>query len=385
MSGLGQVDLAARAGIGNGSVSKVENGRANLSDSLVESIAKVLDCKPEFLLSPTEIPSATRPWLRAYADAPKRSLDRQVADCMVMMETADSLSLTRIPDTLPVFGGDPSNDEDIELFAAEVRSAAQLGEGDVVGNCIRAAERLGCVVLPMNDELGRHMGLSLRVDLVPIISVSRPSLDAARHVPGDRQRMTVAHEIGHLALHSGSPPPSTATEASQIEKQAFRFAGAFLAPGDAMLEELDEHGGRVTLRTLASIKETWGVAIKALVMRYRSLGVIDDDHARNLYKQISARGYNKGEPVEVGNEKAIWLSRALAKTTSSSGARGLRDASDRSGIGLSHFVRWTEWGPTESVGAGAEVLEMPTRRSGSTTVHRSSDSGTVERLPVRRN
>src|SRR5690606_30442233 len=46
--------------------------------------------------------------------------------------------------------------------------ASVLSDGDVVGNCIRRTERLGVLVLPMHDELGRHMGLSQRVDARPI-------------------------------------------------------------------------------------------------------------------------------------------------------------------------------------------------------------------------
>lgn len=58
-----------------------------------------------------------------------------------------------------------------------------------MGNSIRAAERLGCVVLPMDSELGRHLGLSLRVDDVPIIRVARTSTS-----PDDE----VLPSLGHL-------------------------------------------------------------------------------------------------------------------------------------------------------------------------------------------
>jgi hypothetical protein len=232
------------------------------------------------------------------------------------MEAIVGLQLKLMPDALPHFTGDLMDQSAIEDFAMDVRVAAGLGEGDVVGNSIRAAERLGCVVLPMPEEVGRHIGLSVRANMTDMICLGRRTSDGVP-VPGDRQRWTVAHELGHLALHVALGAPTTAEEASQIEKQAHSFAGAFLAPGDAMLEELERLGGRVTLQTLARIKESWGVSIKALVTRFRNLGVIDSDHARSLFKQISARGWNKTEPVHVGTENAIWFMRAIETAMSS--------------------------------------------------------------------
>lgn len=358
-SGLGQVEFADRVGIANGSVSKLENGRMQVSAELAEAIALVLDCSPRFLVAPAHGLPPSRPWLRAYADASKRAVDRHMAECAIATEVVAGLGLATIPDTVPVFDGDLADDDSIEQFASEVRAAANLEEGDVVGNAIRAAERLGCFVVPMRQELGRHLGMSMRGDLAPMICVSRPSGDPDRQVPGDRQRFTVAHEIGHLALHSGLGPPRSAEEASRIEKQAHLFAGAFLAPGEAMLEELSNHGGRVTLRTLASIKERWGIAIKALVMRFRGLGVIDGEQARSLYKQISARGWNKAEPVPVGNEDAIWLSRAISKkmgpTPDPLGAAALEV-----GIGRDYLSRWTDWSPT-GPDESADVIALKPR------------------------
>jgi hypothetical protein len=64
-------------------------------------------------------------------------------------------------------------------------------------------------VLPMPDELGRHLGMSVRIDSTPVICVSKASSAGKPSVPGDRQRWTIAHELAHLGLHShlGSPRP----------------------------------------------------------------------------------------------------------------------------------------------------------------------------------
>lgn len=347
VAGLGQEDFAKRIGIASGSVSKLENGRMPLSTQLLSDVAVSLRCTPEFLTMPLELGPTTRPWLRAYADAPKRSVDQMVDDCTTAMEAIVALKLKTLPDTMPLFTGDLMDQAAIEDFAIDVRVAAGLGDNGVVGNSIRAAERLGCILLPMPDELGRHLGISVRADRgTAMICLGGWAADGTP-VPGDRQRFTVAHELGHLTLHSAIGAPITAEDAGLIERQAHVFAGAFLAPGDAMLRELSTLGGRVTLQTLAKIKQRWGISIKALVARFQNLTVIDADHARSLYKQISARGWNRNEPVSVGTERAIWLSRAIEAA-----GRGSLDPIDSAarqiGLHRSHFDRWLDWSLTDA-------------------------------------
>lgn len=343
VNGLSQAELADRSAIPTGTVSMVEHGRQGLEAIALDRVAQVLDCSSEYLTGPRPEPVSTRPWLRAYADAPKRAVDRYVADTETAIAAFEALRLTLYPESLPVFGEDLNDEDAIEDFAADVRRAAGLDDGDVVGNCIRRTERLGVVVLPMDDELGRHLGLSLRVNSTPVIRVSRPRLSETDKTtpPGDRQRFTVAHELGHLTLHGTTPPPASAVEARVIEQQAHRFAGAFLAPAEPLLADMAKFGGRVTLSTLAELKETWGVSIKMLVVRMRQLGQIDDNHARSLYKQISARKWNSNEPVNVGHEHAIWLDKALTKAKAAQADDGYSAA----GLAARYLEEWRQWDP----------------------------------------
>lgn len=360
VAGLDQAELAQRTQIASGSISKIENGRLVPKESEQLRLARALGCDPNFLVRPNTIGPATRPWLRAYADASQRALDRQLADCNLLAETIEVVGLKVLPDMIPTFRGDRPDDDEIESYALEVRETAGVAAGDALPNAVRVAERLGCVITPMLEELGRHVGLSIRANLIPVICLSRPSADPARHVPGDRQRFTVAHELGHLGLHASWGPPRDADEASRFEREANRFAGAFLAPADAILEDLRYEGGRVTLRTLAVLKERWGVAIKALVMRCRSLGVIDDDHARSLYKQISSRGWNRSEPVQVPNETAVWLEKAI-RAQYRQATDAVKAAASDAGLDPSHLRRWMNWRPTAQARL-ADVISLTERR-----------------------
>ena len=362
---ISQMDLAKALtkgeSEGNSLISKIENGRQPVDAPTLDALSAALGCTPEFLTREPMDFIATRPLLRAYADAPSRIVESVVADNVLVAESVARLRLKRIPDRIPIFDGDLSDDEGIERFAEEVRAAAGFAEGDVVGNAMRSADRLGCVVLPMMSELGRHLGISQRIDGSPFIRVSRPG-SGDHLVPGDRQRFTVMHEVGHLALHSDLPPPETADEARRIERQAHRFASAFLAPADALLDDWSNLGSRVTLSVLADLKATWGIAIKALVVRFQQLGIIGADQATSLYKQISKRGWNKAEPVQTTNEEPIWLARAINRRLEpQAGASAVEVAARLVSLSEEHLRGWIDWSP---VGGGADVMDLPRRASG---------------------
>lgn len=302
-----QSRLAEAAGTSTTTISQIERGRVVATTSMVEGVALALGCSPEFLTRDLHLVPTTRPWLRAYADASRREADARTAAATVAAEYIRRLNLVPLPDLLQPLTGDLSDDDAIDEAAAEIRQLAQIEPDGVVANALRAAERLGCVVLPLESELGRHLGMSVRADQIPILCVAKNG------IPGDRQRFTIAHELGHLTLHGRAAPPRTVTEAARMEDEANRFAAAFLGPADPLLETLEAAGGRVTLGALAEVKAVWGISIKSLVGRYKSLGVIDVDHARSLYKQISSRKWSYAEPVDVPNETAQWLPRTLVR------------------------------------------------------------------------
>ncbi|QBE49595.1 XRE family transcriptional regulator [Leucobacter triazinivorans] len=380
--GLSQSELADRAGIAAGTMSMIENDRISATAEAIEALSTVLDCSPDYLRRDNGDLLAGRPWLRAYADAPSRTVESVVADSSTAIDAAQRLDLRFVPDVLPIFSGDPNNDADIEEFTAQVRVAAGLGEDDVVKNMVRTAERLGCVVLPMESELGRHLGMSNRVDGTAVIRVARSNDGSTHYVPGDRQRFTVAHELGHLVMHFEQRPPDSAVEAARIEKQAHRFAAAFLAPADPLIDDLNRIGGRVTLSALAQLKEAWGVAIKALVVRFQHLGVIEQDHARSLYKQISARRWNKSEPVHVPNEESVWLAKALKKRFGSEGDP-FAGASVALGLGRSYFERWAMWAVENQADAVAEVVQLGFGKRIDNQSLNEESRGQVLRMPVR--
>jgi Zn-dependent peptidase ImmA (M78 family) len=58
-------------------------------------------------------------------------------------------------------------------------------------------------------------------------------------------------------------------------------------------------GRKITLELLAALKPEWEVAMQTLLMRASSLGFVTSNQARNLWQQISSRGWRSREPAEL--------------------------------------------------------------------------------------
>jgi Zn-dependent peptidase ImmA (M78 family) len=69
--------------------------------------------------------------------------------------------------------------------------------------------------------------------------------------PSDRLRHTLAHELGHMILHT-----ITVKSDEEMEDEADAFAGAFLLPADEIRPQLR----RFDLRQLADLKLYWKVS-----------------------------------------------------------------------------------------------------------------------------
>lgn len=139
--------------------------------------------------------------------------------------------------------------------------------------------------------------------------------------PPDRQRFTLAHELGHIVCHR-TPAPDQETE-------AHRFASEFLLPSAQIADELNAN---LDIETLAVLKQRWKVSMAALVRRAYDLSLITDWRYRSLNVELSALGYRTDEPGELPAEHptlpataaAAWTKRAARD--SATGHAGTHDA-----------------------------------------------------------
>jgi Zn-dependent peptidase ImmA (M78 family) len=139
------------------------------------------------------------------------------------------------------------------------------------------------LALPVELEKREPYSLWTGADLEkPVIVVADGSL-------GDRLRLSIAYELGHLVMHL-APKGDLKT----IKREAYRFAGELLMLEQGMRDELLPP---VTLTSLATLKSRWGVSMGALAQRARDLEIITPrQFTYYLHKQLSKRGWHSNEP-----------------------------------------------------------------------------------------
>lgn len=167
----------------------------------------------------------------------------------------------------------------------EARAEETLAELNIRSTPIpveKIAKGLGAQVRfsPLDEELS---GMIFIKDGVPIIGVN------ALHHP-NRQRFTIAHEIGHLVLHRPMITAEvhvdksfpilmrdavSATGTQEIEIAANRFASALLMPSELMEEALE--GKTIYLdddKTLDALAKKFKVSRQALEFRVGRLPAV---------------------------------------------------------------------------------------------------------------
>ena len=298
--GMTQQELANAAGVTQSAISQIEKG-GPVADGTLRSVSEATGYTVEFFRRGA-LPDLPELSLRYRKRATsRRSDDRRVrAHCRQGIELI--VELERQAELPPVAlkpVHDDVDEDSIEKHAVVVRQQLGIGPLDPVPNLMRAIERCGIVVFGASVDLDKHDAASVWSNF----PLGRPIVCYARGRPGDRQRLSIAHELGHLVLHQ-----LRTTEPDRAETEAFRFAAALLIPRDAAVEAIEPP---VTLRSLAWAKSRWGISIAALIRRAHDLRIIDHYRYQSLMKQLSARGWRKNEPVDVPVEQPTLLTKTV--------------------------------------------------------------------------
>lgn len=120
-----------------------------------------------------------------------------------------------------------------------------------------------------------------------------PVIVLGKRWPGDRQRFTLAHELGHLILKG------RLSAQMNEEKSCNRFAGAFLLPEKALRIELGaKHRTRLELRELSLLKQEFGLSMQSILYRAFDLGILPEREFVAELSAFRARGWRSTEPGE---------------------------------------------------------------------------------------
>lgn len=300
LRGLSQTALARDAGITAAAISQFENGHSRPTPSTLLKISHALDLPLGYFARRPGAPAAAQPVpffrsLRSTAVGERKRATALVGLVHELVQAVEQHVALPAADAPP---NKPTADAGVEQAAAAAREHLRLDPHAPVPDVVLALERRGIVTARFHVD-GHHM------DAFSVAYADRPVVVlGADKGQRDRSRFDAAHELGHLVLHK---PEHACTK--EAEGQAHRFAAAFLMPDDAIRGDLPAHAD---WHRLAELKRTWQVSIAALLKRAQTLGTMSPNVYTQAMKTMSARGWRRREPVDLGPaESPVLLARAL--------------------------------------------------------------------------
>jgi Zn-dependent peptidase ImmA (M78 family)/transcriptional regulator with XRE-family HTH domain len=279
--GYTQEELAEAVDVTQAAMSRVEGRLLAPSDELLQKIAARLDFPVSFFLQEEQefqvnnLPVSF--FRRRLTGIPARIVKIIRANWTVMLASLRKLAKSvEFPELRLPFISLAHRGIGPAIAAQEARVQLKMPLGPVP-NMTQALESAGVLVLSFDFGTDRIDGMSLfdpSIGLPPVICVNRD-------MPGDRMRFTLAHELGHIVLHSHIPSMG---ENVDVEMEADQFAAEFLMPA----ADITGHLMSVSYSSLSGLKLYWKTSMQALLVRADHLGLITASQKSRIWKQISA-------------------------------------------------------------------------------------------------
>src|SRR3990172_2174897 len=294
-AGFSLRDLSAAMGekVTAQAIGKYERGESTPSSGVLLALSKALGVSLAYLLDTQEV-ELSGVEFRTKANTSAR--DRAQVETEVLEWIERYLQVEQVldldsahwqcPVARPLKLRDPN---DAEKLAAAVREKWDLGL-DPIPNMTELLEEKGLKVLtvPLPARVSGVTCLVKRPDQqsdLPVIVVND-------QFPLERRRLTLAHELAHRLIDTGS------LAAGGEESAANVFAGAFLMPRDHLLREAGKHRNALGYKELIDLKRLYRVSGAALLMRLRQLDVISESILIYAFQTV-ARGWRTQEPNEI--------------------------------------------------------------------------------------
>jgi len=291
-AGLTLQALGQQLGVTKTAIQKYEKGMVTPDSAKLLQIAKACGVRTEYFVREASVDLVNVEFRKTSTFGVKRAqalqlrVASQVEKRIALLNAFPTSPIARfaVPDVVPKQINDL---EALEAVADNVRHAWSLGLNPI-GDLTGTLEALGLLVLTVDEAHSAFSGMTA----VAIASDGRryPVVAVSTTWSGDRQRFTLAHELGHVLL-SGR-----LADGLDEEKACDRFTGAFLAPRAAVKQELGEQRRRLEPRELHRLKHEYGLSMKGWAIRALQCAVISHAYFEILMKQFSINRWHRLEP-----------------------------------------------------------------------------------------
>jgi Zn-dependent peptidase ImmA (M78 family)/transcriptional regulator with XRE-family HTH domain len=291
--------VAATGGIvSKVALSKYERGIIKPSNKVLTAIAKALDVKSINLV----VPPTVKVEFIAYRKGSSLSKKEQAnVESLVSSKLEDIVKIQDLlfasnKPNLPVKHYKINKMEDVEIVSTDLRSKWKLGL-DPIGNITSLLENNFVHVIFINSAKCFD-GISA-LAYTNNTQLKAAAVISKNNIPGERQRLNLAHELGHIVLDVAN--------SLDEEKVAFRFGGAFLAPKETVLNLVGSRREHFQVRELLILKKIFGISIQALLFRLKDLDIISQTSFSNWYRIINKNNWKKSEPMPIKEETSHWF------------------------------------------------------------------------------
>lgn len=279
--GLSQKELSQVIGIEQGSLSKIENGILEPSSDIVGRLSKALGF-PESYFNQIDRPSPVQGHYRRKMSSSVKNQKSAIARFTLAERHFSKLCEAIDLDPPAIFKWDVNKDGSPELCSKFFREKYNVR--GKIPNLTAMLEEIGFIIIEL--DLGDIDGFGT------MSSTGYPLMFVNSKSPGDRDNFNKAHELFHFLAHWGQKVDGSRNP----EQEANAFASELLIPSDLIHPHLED---RLTLEKLMDLKSYWGVSMQAILYKAKQIGAISDNQSDYLWRQMSARGYRKKEPITI--------------------------------------------------------------------------------------
>ncbi|HEY4759470.1 MAG TPA: XRE family transcriptional regulator [Thermoguttaceae bacterium] len=271
--------LAQRIGVSRNTVTNYEAGKTEPTASDLVRLAMALGCTIQDLLQTNADATPPRFAFRAHAALKKDpSVLVKARKFLRAYAEIEEITETRLSNRLPQINCDSNilmNDREIEGLAEDLRQNCGLHDSGPE-NIASVLEGLGVRCLFFKSDAGGLNGITA-IQGQMILTMLK---DRDKNV--ERVIFSGAHELGHLVLH----PQLFTLEENEIdenrnyEKEADKFAGCFLVPGNELMRIWRQN--RLHLLSLFDalllLKRFFHVSFWCLFRRVKDFGLTRTDY-----------------------------------------------------------------------------------------------------------
>ncbi len=282
--GMSQSDLAERLNSYKASVSRLEHGNGPVDENILIALAEATHYPPQFFMQKGEILPVNLSY-RKRKQVPAKLLTPIEAQMNIIRNHVQLIinGLGNTDITLPVF--EVTEKHSPEQIANLVRKSWKVPAGPIE-NLSRLLEDKGILISSFDFGTDRVDSRSMLTD------ENQPIFFLNRNLLGDRQRFSLAFELGHLIMHTFC----TVAHDRDINHEANLFAAEFLMPAKDILPDYKDG---ITLSLLGELKRKWKVSMISLLYRADDLGLLTPNQKRYLVQQFNDQKIRRREPPQL--------------------------------------------------------------------------------------